>query len=103
MLPRIDQIIKISIEINFLTQNKKSIHFSYDPGSTITKLGLASFNVTPGAWYRLRLETIGNYVRGYVNGRLVIEATDNAPTAGQAGVVTYRTQADFDDFNAVVP
>jgi hypothetical protein len=70
---------------------------------TITQLGVASYAVTPGTWYRLRLETIGNRVRGYVNGRLVVEATDNAPTAGQAGVVTYRTQADFDDFNAVVP
>ena len=72
-------------------------------GATVTQLGQASFPVTPGTWYRLRLETIGNRVRGYVNGRLVIEATDNAPTAGQAGLVTYRTQADFDNFNAVVP
>jgi hypothetical protein len=72
-------------------------------GATITQLGQAQLTVTPGTWYRLRLEAIGNRVRAYVNGRLVIEATDDAPTAGQAGVVTYRTQADFDDFNAVVP
>jgi hypothetical protein len=72
-------------------------------GTVVTQLGQVPFTVTPGTWYRLRLETVGNRVRGYVNGRLVIEATDNAPTAGQAGVITYRTQADFDDFNAVVP
>ena len=72
-------------------------------GTSVTQLGQVPFTVTPGTWYRLRLETVGNRVRGYVNGRLVIEATDNAPTAGQAGVITYRTQADFDDFNAVVP
>jgi hypothetical protein len=72
-------------------------------GASITQLGQASFPVTPGSWYRLRLETIGNQVRGYVNGRLVIEATDPAPTAGQAGVVTYHTRAEFDEFNAVVP
>lgn len=72
-------------------------------GANITQLGQAPLTITPGAWYRLRLETIGNHVRVYVNGQLVIEAIDNAPTAGQAGLVTYHTQADFDDFNAVVP
>jgi hypothetical protein len=69
----------------------------------ITQLGTAVFNVTPGAWYRLRLEIVGNRVRGYVNGRLVLEAIDNHPLLGVGGMVTYRTQADFDDFRAVQP
>jgi hypothetical protein len=69
----------------------------------VQELGAAAFNVTPGAWYHLRLEAVGNRLRGYVNGRLVIEAVDNQPQSGQAGLLAYRTQADFDDFRAVVP
>jgi hypothetical protein len=46
---------------------------------------------------------VGNRLRGYVNGRLVIEAIDTQPLSGQAGLLAYRTQADFDDFNAAVP
>ena len=45
----------------------------------ITQLGAAVFNVTPGAWYRLRLETVGTRMRGYINGQLVVEGVDNQP------------------------
>ncbi len=69
----------------------------------VEELGAVAFNVTPGAWYHLRLEAVGNRLRGYVNGRLVIEAIDAQPLSGQAGLLAYRTQADFDDFNAKVP
>ena len=68
----------------------------------VQEFGAAAFNVTPGAWYHLRLEAVGNRLRGYVNGRLVIEAIDEQPLSGQAGLLAYRTQADFDDFKAVV-
>jgi hypothetical protein len=69
----------------------------------ITQLGAAVFNVTPGAWYRLRLETVGTRVRGYINGQLVVEGVDNQPFGGTPGMVTYHAQADFDDFRATVP
>ena len=74
-----------------------------DAGGQITQLGAAVFNVTPGVWYRLRLETVGTRVRGYIDGRLVLEAVDTQVSVGNAGMVTYHTQADFDDFRATVP
>jgi hypothetical protein len=46
---------------------------------------------------------VGSRLRTYVNGRLVLEATDSQPLIGQVGLVTYRTAADFDDIRAVVP
>jgi hypothetical protein len=69
----------------------------------ITQLGTVVLNVTPATWYRLRLETIGSRVRAYVNGRLLIEATDPSPHNGRQGVLTYRTAADFDDYRAIRP
>jgi len=42
-------------------------------------------------------------VRGYINGRLVLEAVDQQGFGGAVGMVTYHTQADYDDFRAAVP
>jgi hypothetical protein len=69
----------------------------------IVQLGTVVLNVTPGTWYRLRLEAVGNRVRAYVNGRLRIEATDPEPFNGRQGLVTYRTAADYDDYLAIRP
>jgi hypothetical protein len=70
---------------------------------TITALGSAVLTVTPNAWYTLRLEAVGPKLRAYVNGRLMIEATDPQPEIGRVGLVGYRAAADYDDFRAVIP
>ena len=69
----------------------------------ITDLGTATIKVVPGAWYALRLEAIGNEVRGFVNGKLVVEAHDGSHTQGISGVATYRTAARFDDWSVIQP
>lgn len=69
----------------------------------IQELGAVAMTVTPGAWYRLRLDAVGNRLRAFVNGRQVLEVTDPQPTSGRVGVLTNRAQADFDDFIAVRP
>ncbi|HUQ09414.1 MAG TPA: family 16 glycoside hydrolase [Steroidobacteraceae bacterium] len=70
---------------------------------SIVELGAATLTVTPNTWYTVRLEAVGSRLRTYVNGRLVLEATDPQPVSGRVGLVTYRTAADFDDIRAVVP
>ena len=70
---------------------------------SIVQLGSAVLTVTPNTWYTVRLEAVGSRLRAYVNGRLVLEATDPQPVIGRVGLVTYRTAADFDDIRAVVP
>jgi len=70
---------------------------------TITALGSAVLTVTPNAWYTLRLEAVGPKLRAYVNGRLMIEATDPQPEIGRVGLVGYRAAADYDNFRAVIP
>jgi pectate lyase len=72
-------------------------------GGNIVQLGSAVLTVTPNTWYTLRLDAVGSNVRAYVNGRLVLEATDPQPLPGSAGILTYRAAADYDDFRAVVP
>jgi hypothetical protein len=46
---------------------------------------------------------VGAAVRAYVNGQLVLEATDPQPASGRVGLVNYRTAVDNDDFQAVTP
>ena len=70
---------------------------------SIIQLGSVVRTVTPNTWYTLRLEAVGTRLRAYVNGRLVLEATDPQPEIGRVGLVGYRTAADFDNISAVIP
>jgi hypothetical protein len=73
-------------------------------GDALTQLGAAVQTVTPGVWYRLRMELVGNQLRAFVNGRLLIETTLAASEwGGKFGLLTYHTQADFDDIRVVTP
>jgi hypothetical protein len=72
-------------------------------GGQATLLGSAPLTVTPGAWYTLRLEQVANRLRGYVNGVQKFEVVQDQWNAGQVGLVTYATAADYDDLNAVRP
>jgi hypothetical protein len=64
----------------------------------------APLTVTPGTWYQLRLEAVGNHLRVYANGALVLEAIDNQPIeSGRYGMMTFRTVARFGEFVAFQP
>ncbi|MFE0588866.1 family 16 glycoside hydrolase [Micromonospora echinospora] len=60
-------------------------------------LGSATAAVTVGSWATLRLEAVGSSLRGYVNGALLVQATDAAFAAGRAGLATSYASATFDD------
>ena len=66
-------------------------------------LDSAPFTFNLNTWHTLRLEAVGNLLRGYVNGVPLLEATDNTFATGKYGLVTSRTAANFDDFRAVQP
>jgi hypothetical protein len=68
-----------------------------------TTLATASYTVEPATWYSLRIDAIGDQLRGYVNGRLLLEATDGSHARGNAGPVMYKTAADYDDFLSIQP
>jgi hypothetical protein len=71
----------------------------------VTTLDTASMPVALNTWYNLRMDIVGTNLRVFVNGRLVLEATDSsAPhVAGRYGVGSYKTAAEADDFLAVQP
>jgi hypothetical protein len=63
----------------------------------IHTLASAPLTVTPGRSYNLRLEAIGTNLRVYVDGRQVLRARDTDHKQGSAGLVMYRTSADYDN------
>ncbi|WP_129648084.1 hypothetical protein [Peristeroidobacter agariperforans] len=62
-----------------------------------TTLASAPLTATPGQTYNVRLEAVGTRLRVYVNHQLRLEAIDSSLRHGQAALLTYRTQADFDN------
>jgi len=58
-----------------------------------------SAKVPSGQWQELKVEAEGNRLRGYLDGRLVVEATDDAYPAGGVGLWTKADSVTcFDDF-----
>lgn len=48
----------------------------------------SSAKVPSGTWQELRVEVNGNHIRGFLNGKLVVETTDNTFKAGKIGLWT---------------
>ena len=72
-------------------------------GGVISTLGTASFSVAPGHWYQLRLDAIGDQLRAYIDGNLLLEATDTSLPIGNSGPAMFKAAAAFDDFQAYQP
>ncbi|MDP9251511.1 MAG: DUF1080 domain-containing protein, partial [Chloroflexota bacterium] len=54
--------------------------------------------VTAGQWQELRLQISGDRLRGFLNGQLVVEATDGTYKAGRVGLWTKADSVTcFDD------
>jgi hypothetical protein len=69
----------------------------------VTVLATVPLTVSAGTSYALRLEAVGNQLRGYVNGRLLLEATDSGHARGMGGAAMFKTSADFLDYRAYQP
>jgi len=74
------------------------ILFRYGRGRRST-LREGSATVPSGEWQELRLEVEGDHFRGFLNGQLVVEASDDAYAAGGVGLWTKADSVTlFDDF-----
>jgi hypothetical protein len=60
-------------------------------------------SVTARAWYRLRLEAVGDRLRGSVNDFLHVQAMDDSHLQGSSGIVTDRTAAHDDYLRVFQP
>jgi hypothetical protein len=73
------------------------ILFCYASGSRST-LKTGSARVPSGQWQELRAEANGSRLRGFLNGQLVVEATDETFKAGRVGLWTKADSVTcFDD------
>lgn len=62
-----------------------------------TTLDTAPLPITLNRNYRVRLEAIGTRLRLFVDDQLLAEASDRTHTHGSAGVMMYKTRADYDN------
>ncbi|EKD59098.1 MAG: hypothetical protein ACD_55C00164G0001 [uncultured bacterium] len=74
--------------------------YKYVAGSRHT-LNEGSAKVVSGKWQELRVEAKGNDIRGYLNGKLVVETRDDTFKAGKIGLWTKADSVTcFDDVKA---
>jgi len=79
--------------------------------NVIQQLATAPLTVTPGTWYRVRVEIVNNLTRVFVDDQLRLSTNaDPGPATpfvdwsrGSVGLVTYKATADFDSFLAYQP
>lgn len=65
------------------------------------ELGAADFPFEANHYYRLRVENEGPAIRAYIDGKLILQATDDDLVGGKAGV-SADTPARFTDFRVTV-
>jgi len=62
-------------------------------------LGRSSYTIVPDKWYTLEFEVRGQHLRGYLDGKLMVEATDERLSKGGVWLSAWRSRALFDDFS----
>jgi beta-lactamase regulating signal transducer with metallopeptidase domain/Tol biopolymer transport system component len=62
-------------------------------------LGSSATPLVRDKWYTLEFEVRGPHLRGYLDGKLMMEATDERLSKGGVWLSTWRTKALFDDFS----
>jgi hypothetical protein len=88
----------------FLTvRSSNSVSLRKFVNGQVVVLDTATFPVSVGTWYTLRLEAVGDSLRGYVNDRPLVEAIDDDFAAGTWGLATSRAAAQFDNVRVTQP
>jgi Tol biopolymer transport system component len=72
-----------------------------DASDTLRTAGLKSslYSLARDTWYTLEFEVRGQHLRGYLDGKLVIDTTDPRLSKGGVWLNTWRCRALFDDFS----
>jgi hypothetical protein len=64
----------------------------------------SSVKVPSGRWHELRVEVKGSHISGFLNGKLVVEATDDTFKSGKIGLWTKTDSVTcFDNIRAEIP
>ena len=84
-------------------RNSNEISLRRQLNGGVLTLDTAPFTLSAGTWYSLRLEAIRDQLRVYVNGRLILEATDTAIAQGRYGAIMYKSATAYDDVTVTQP
>jgi hypothetical protein len=87
----------------FSLRSSKSMSLRKLVNGQIVELDSAGFNLNVADWHTMKLEAIGNHIRAYIDGQLLMEAQDDSHPVGISGFVTYRTSALFDYLRVIQP
>jgi hypothetical protein len=88
----------------FLTvRNSNTLSLRKVVNGVVTVLGTVPFTVTPNTWYDLRLDAVGNELRGIINRAQVLTATDSSHASGQGAILTYKAAAEYVNYRAWQP
>jgi hypothetical protein len=87
----------------FTLRSSKSMSLRKLVDGRIVELGRTGFTLGVGDWHVYRLEAIGNRIRAYIDGQLLMEAVDDSHPVGISGFATYRAAARFDYLRVVQP
>ncbi len=69
----------------------------------VTTLGTSAAAIEVNAWQALRVAAVGESLKVYLNGRLILQASDASFPAGSVGLVTSSASAEFDELVVVAP
>jgi len=79
-------------------RNSGTVQLRKMVNGTFTTLASAPLSIAANETYRVRLEAVGTRIRGFVNGRLLVEGIeDRSHSHGRAGLMMYKTQAEYDN------
>lgn len=81
----------------FILRTGGTVELKKLAGGVVTGLASASRPVAVNTTYRLRLTAEGGELRAYVDGTLVLQATDLQHAVGRTGLLSYLTVAEFDN------
>lgn len=87
----------------FSLRSSKSMALRKVVDGRIVELDRSGFTLGIGDWHVFRLEAIGDRIRAFIDGQLLLEAVDSSHPVGISGFVTYRAAARFDYLRVVQP
>jgi len=76
---------------------KAQIEKRYNGENTVIQSVYGLPSIEAGTLYKLKFETVGPSVKGYLNGQLVISATDTDFSGGKAGLITSSSRKVYFD------
>lgn len=86
-----------------VVRNGGSVELRKIESDVVTTLATTPAQVAVGIAQALRLTAVGESLKVYLDGRLILQAVDSTFPAGAAGLATSSATAEFDDWLVVAP